>query len=136
MSDDSKELVQKAERVKRETLDEIEQMLDAYPEAPDEDMPPLDEYGLGFDYVPPGTFRGQREGYWRYQIAWGGPAYEIRYFGPGADMQPVDVSFAYLDWFTGREMPLEGHDLEVAMRLWDEYLEPSAEFVFNEAAGG
>ena len=26
------------------------------------------EHGLSFDYVPAGTFNGQKEGYFRYQI--------------------------------------------------------------------
>jgi len=38
------------------------------------------EYGLSFDYVGPGTFNGQRRGYWRYQLSWGGPSDEFRFY--------------------------------------------------------
>lgn len=38
----------------------------------DETHGPLREYGLSFDYVTAGTFDDQKEGYWRYQISWGG----------------------------------------------------------------
>lgn len=131
MPEREKPIEEEAEEAKRQVLDDIERMLDTYPDAPDDDTGPLDEYGLGFDYVPSGTFRDQREGYWRFQIAWGGPSYEIRYFGPGRGFQPVGISFVYLDWFTGYEIPLEGHDREVAQRLWDEYLEPFAEETFH-----
>jgi len=48
----------------------------------------LNEYPLGFDYLP-------EEGFFRYQIAWGGPQYEIRFHDNGL------IEFAYLDWFVG-----------------------------------
>ncbi len=48
----------------------------------------LNEYPLCFDYVPDW-------GFFRYQIAWGGPQYEIRFYNNGL------IEFAYLDWFTG-----------------------------------
>ena len=129
MTDKQKELERNAEQVKDSVICDIEELLDKYLQGKDD----IYEYGLSFDYVAPGTFRDQREGYWRYQIAWGGPAYEIRFYGPGADWKPVDVSFVYLDWFVGHEIALEGHDREVAQRLWDEYLEPWAQEKFEEA---
>jgi hypothetical protein len=39
-----------------------------------EDLGTFVEYGLCFDYVSPGTFTDRQEGYWRYQISWGGPS--------------------------------------------------------------
>jgi hypothetical protein len=33
--------------------------------------------------------------YFRYQIAWGGPSYEVRFFESG------HIQFVYLDWFCG-----------------------------------
>jgi len=59
-----------------------------------EDTGPFDEYGLSFDYVEPGTFKDQDEGYYRYQFCWGGPSSELRLY--------VDRSeFVFLDWFVG-----------------------------------
>lgn len=55
----------------------------------------LNSYGLGFDYVEGGTDYNPDDGYWRFQIAWGGPGYEVRFYENGL------IEFAYLDWFTG-----------------------------------
>ena len=33
---------------------------------------------LGFDYVEPGTWDDQLEGYYRWQFSWGGPSDELR----------------------------------------------------------
>jgi len=53
------------------------------------------EYGLCFDYVEGGTDYNPDDGYWRYQIAWGGPSYEVRFHKDGL------IEFVYLDWFVG-----------------------------------
>lgn len=59
------------------------------------------DYGLSIDYVAPGTFERQREGYFRYQLSWGGPSEEIRfYFSPGA-REAYKIEFVYLNWGTG-----------------------------------
>jgi hypothetical protein len=79
----------------------------------------LSEYGLGFDYVAPGTFTDQKEGYWRYQISWGGPSDEFRFYAGGCgEQQPHRISYAFLDWFDGHEQALAGDDLEVIHQLW------------------
>jgi hypothetical protein len=52
---------------------------------------PFHYYGLCFDYVEPGTF-GQREGYYRFQICWGGPGYQINFYLNG------DIEFDYYEW--------------------------------------
>lgn len=59
-----------------------------------EDLAPLNEYGLCFDYVEPDTFDNQREGYYRYQLAFGGPTEEIRFY-------KNKTVYVYLDWFCG-----------------------------------
>ncbi len=65
-----------------------------------EDLGNLYEYGLSFDYVAPGTFGDQPEGYARFQISWGGPSEEYRFYvGPGFELQRAE--FWYLDWFDG-----------------------------------
>jgi len=87
----------------------------------------LSEYGLGFDYVPPDTFADQIEGYWRYQISWGGPSDEFRFYAGGCgDVKPHRISYVFLDWFDGHERALAGNDLDVAHRLWDFFREAGA----------
>jgi hypothetical protein len=79
----------------------------------------LSEYGLSFDYVAPGTFTDQKEGYWRYQISWGGPSDEFRFYAGGCgEQQPYRISYVFLDWFDGHERALAGDDLEVIQQLW------------------
>ena len=62
------------------------------------------EYGLSFDYVEPNTFEGQTRGYWRFQLSWGGPSDEIRFYVKEQDNGPTELEKAeywYMDWFDG-----------------------------------
>ena len=56
--------------------------------------PPFHEYGLSFDFVESDTFDDQTEPYWRYQLSWGGPSDEIRFFSDRTE-------YWFLDWFDG-----------------------------------
>jgi len=64
------------------------------------------EYGLGFDYVAPGTFNDQPRGYFRYQLSWGGPSEEVRYY-VDEQFKPYRVEFWFLDWFDGAHRDLQ-----------------------------
>lgn len=55
----------------------------------------VNQSGLCFDRVEAGTFKGQRAGYWRWQLSWGGPSEEFRLFDNG------DLEYWYMDWFDG-----------------------------------
>jgi hypothetical protein len=61
------------------------------------------EYGLAFDYVEPDTFNDQPEGYLRFQISYGGPSEEIRFYVSPAKhgYTMYRAEFWYLDWFDG-----------------------------------
>ena len=60
----------------------------------------LISYGLSFDYVEPDTFDNQPEGYWRWQLSWGGPSDEYRaYVNEGNRIYRLEYWF--LDWFDG-----------------------------------
>lgn len=84
------------------------------------DLGSLHEYGLSFDYVAPNTFRGQPRGYWRYQLSWGGPSDEIRFYGDrGYRHGPERVEYVFQDWFDGYARKLRGRDEETARWLWD-----------------
>ena len=52
------------------------------------------EYGLCVDYVEPFTFDDQEEGYLRYQLSWGGPSDEFRFY-------QLRTEYWFLDWFDG-----------------------------------
>jgi len=53
------------------------------------------DYGLAFDYVELGTFGDQTEDYFRFQLSWGGPSDEVRFYDDGT------IEYVYLDWFSG-----------------------------------
>ena len=66
--------------------------------------------GLCFDYVEPETFDDQLEGYWRWQLSWGGPADEFRIFVCPARFGLTSVhriEYWYLDWFDGAHVTLD-----------------------------
>jgi hypothetical protein len=64
------------------------------------------EYGLSFDYVAPNTFSGQKIGYFRYQLSWGGPSEELRFYVSGPKFNVYKVEFWYLDWFDGAKVTI------------------------------
>ena len=76
------------------------------------------EYGLCFDYVPAETWEEQRAGYFRYQLGWGGPSDEFRFFCD-PQQKVVKIQYWYLDWFDGAKINLKGADLEF-MEAWFE----------------
>ena len=54
----------------------------------------INDYGLCFDFVEPGTFDDQPKGYHRYQMSWGGPSDEIRFYSNRTE-------YVFMDWFVG-----------------------------------
>jgi len=61
--------------------------------------------GLCFDYVEPETFNDQREGYWRWQLSWGGPSDEFRiYINPDKSVHRIE--YWYMDWYDGAHVTL------------------------------
>lgn len=75
----------------------------------------FNEYGLSLDYVEPGTFNDQREGYLRYQMSYGGPSDEIRFYENG------DIEYWYLNWFDGACVDITNDDIAIELR--DEFSE-------------
>lgn len=78
-------------------------------EARDDNLGHLYEYGLGFDYVAPGTFDGQKQGYFRYQLSWGGPSDEFRIF-VNPDFSAHRIEYWFLNWFDGAHAVLTGEN--------------------------
>jgi len=92
-------------------------------EAYHEEMGHFDEYGLGFDYIEPYTFSDQRAGYCRWQICWGGPAEEFRFFieTRGDEYVIHDIEYWFLDWGCGKKRLLQGEDYDLLANIFDNY---------------
>jgi hypothetical protein len=93
------------------------------------------DYALGFDYVSPNTFENQTQGYCRYQISYGGPAEEIRFFCD-EQKQPYKVEYWHLDWFDGASRECT-HRPEIALLVealgFNDWLKDNNEFWGVEA---
>ena len=97
------------------TRDHLEQLIELHEKDPgkyDDDLGRLEDYGLDFSYVAPGTFRDQRAGYWRYQLSTGGPGTEIRFFENG------DIEYWLLDWFDGASVDITDDEIAQWIRDW------------------
>lgn len=75
-------------------------------------------YALDFSYVEPGTFQDQHEGYFRYQISWGGPSDEIRFY-VNLDGTCHRAEYWFLDWFDGASINVTND--EVARALFEDF---------------
>jgi len=105
---------------KRSEIATLRKLWSAYC-AGDEEVPDLgrfEEHGLSFDYVAPNTFRGQRRGYWRYQISWGGPSDEFRFYSRDESGTPQRITYTFMDWFDGEERTLTGTDRALLLDIF------------------
>ena len=91
-------------------------MLDGAEDVPD--LGSLNEYGLCFDYVAPRTFNGQVRGYFRYQLSWGGPSDEFRFYCDET-RRPYKVEYWFLDWNDGAKITAQGHNFELLREIFD-----------------
>jgi len=85
------------------------------------DLGRFDEYGLAFDYVSPGTFKNKR-GYWRYQLSWGGPSDEFRFF-TDENLLIIKVEYWFLDWYDGAHITLRGSTRGLLEELWEYWMD-------------
>ena len=86
----------------------------------DPDIGVWNEYGLCFDYVEPGSFTDQERGYFRYQISWGGPSEEYRFYCDER-LEITAVEFWFLDWFDGAEKEVTGDALGFWKEVWADW---------------
>ena len=103
----------------RSRLDDLTRLWTAYCIG-DEDageLGTLCEYGLCFDYVAPGTFDDQKEAYFRYQLSWGGPSDEFRFF-VNPDLSCHRIEYWFLDWFDGAHRVLSGDAEMFLTQIW------------------
>lgn len=69
------------------------------------------EYPLSFDYVEADTF-GDHDAYHRYQMSWGGPQDEIRFYQPfNATFNEGKVVYAFLDWYDEAEIDIKAEPI-------------------------
>ena len=97
-------------------LEDLRTLWDLYHkdvEAYDENFGNMCEYGLCFDYVGPDTFDDQKEGYFRYQLSWGGPGDEFRIYAQKVkdyQFSVYRIEYWFLDWFDGASRTLYDTD--------------------------
>ena len=91
-------------------------------EESDSDLGTFNEYGLGFDYVSPNTFKDQEQGYFRYQLSWGGPSDEFRFY-VNPDLSAYKVEYVFLDWFDGATRELSGDNKKLMFEIYDGFKE-------------
>jgi hypothetical protein len=99
----------------------------------DPELGQFNEYGLCFDYVSPGTFNNQRNGYFRYQLSYGGPSDEFRFFVDNAG-KLYKIEYWFLDWYDGSCKKLSGKNFELMEEIYNFFDEiGSTEAEFNKA---
>ena len=116
-------------------MEDLRTLWDAYLEGKEDvdDLGNIYDYGLSFDYVPSGTFNDQKKGYFRYQLSWGGPSDEFRFF-IDLEKNVVNVEYWYLDWFDGAPITPSGKDIVLLSELLTWFDETGTlDKVYNEA---
>lgn len=101
--------------------------LDAHPDDEDFASVALDtfyEYGLDFGWIAPGTFGDQPQGYYRYQLSWGGPSDEFRFF-VNPDLSCWRVEYWFLDWNDSAHVEIQGDDRDLLLQVWNALRPPS-----------
>ena len=97
------------------------------------ELGPVYDYGLAFDYVAANTFKDQREGYFRWQLSWGGPSDEFRFY-VDAEKRCHRVEYWFLDWFDGAKRKLGGSREELLLYFYNWFRDTgAAEHEFRKA---
>jgi len=89
-------------------------------EAYDDELGNFNEYGLSFDYVAPGTFKGQRKGYFQYLLSYGGPSDEFRFYTDG-NFNITKIEYWFLDWFDGAKVIVKGNEYNLLSEIFDDF---------------
>ena len=119
-----------------ETLKALWETYKADPEANHPDYGNFNEHGLSFDYVAPNTFKGQRRGYFRYQISWGGPSDEFRFYAEGRSYRwTIDrIEYVFMDWYDGAKRTLTGENLALLTEIFQDFADcGTCEAVYTDA---
>lgn len=117
-------------------LSELRRLWQGYCDGDEDLIEEFYDFGLSFDYVTPTTFADQAEGYWRYQLSWGGPSDEFRFFASHWSDPPYRIEYRFMDWFDGavRELTAETEDGALLRAIWENFQEGgSTEATFDKA---
>ena len=90
------------------------------PDASDPGLGSFHEYGLCFDYVAKGTFENQKRGYFCWQLSWGGPADEFRFYLDEC-FDTYQIEYWFLDWFDGAKVDLTGQDYALLEEIFQDF---------------
>ena len=111
-------------------IEDLEKLFEACQKGDEEveGLGTFNEYGLAFDYVAPGTFdyvapgtfQDQKRGYFRYQLSWGGPSDEFRFY-TDENFNPVRIEYWFMDWYDGAKIILKGTSHSLLMDIWGSF---------------
>jgi len=127
------------ERINQEyegRIEDLRKLFYAYQEGEEDkyadELGTFPEYGLAFDYVAPNTFKDQPEGYFRYQLSWGGPSDEFRFYACPESTFPKRIEYWFLDWFDGACLEVTGEDYDLLSEIWQFFQEIGTVFAEEE----
>ena len=111
-----------------ELMTEYMKFGDLYENGDEDNYPPFHEYGLDFSLVEANTFDDQEEPYWRYQLSWGGPSDEIRFYANKTE-------YWFMDWFDGahRDVTSEQWTIDLENHFREMYYETFDEALWNHS---
>jgi hypothetical protein len=90
------------------------------------------EFGLSFNYTQP---EGRKRGYFRYQLSWGGPSDEFRFYASGSGYKwRVDrVEYVFMNWWDGSKRTLSGKRLDLLEDIFENLFVQSAQAEFDKS---
>ena len=102
LSDIEKQL--ENEEIDQDEFDRLKSLIETYDE-----IGSFYEYGLSFDFVESDE---NSDGYYRYQLSWGGPSDEIRFYPDGT------IEYCFFDWFVGIGLDVSNNETMKACSQW------------------
>ena len=99
-------------------MDDLRALVDALQSDDDDKRENASEefysFPLGVDYVEGGTEYNPDGGYIRYQMSWGGPSDEFRFY-VDAGRKCYAIEYAFTDGYDGATLDITGDDREFLM---------------------
>lgn len=92
------------EEIDQEEFDKLKTLIDFY-----WNNGSFYEYGLSFDFVESDE---NSDGYYRYQLSWGGPSDEIRFYPDGT------IEYCFFDWFVGIGLDVSNNETMQECMQW------------------
>ena len=112
-------------RIDKELEKEIAELERMYYAEDDETQDEFSSHALCFDFVAPNTFEDQDRGYHRWQLSWGGPSDEFRFYTndeDGLENEFDYVEYVFMDWFDGAERKCTEKKHSVIFDIAENYL--------------